>query len=315
MNMYEAEVLADSMSLDGVRLTSVAVTYPHAVHKDMLRHRTQSRVVESFRARPTHLLIEALERGDVFRPDGFAKRVAGMSQGDILEAKEQAAANLIWDNHIEVSLAFARQMLNLDIAKQQVNFMLQDLCPLVEIITATDWDNYRALRTELKEDGTPVARPEVYRAARAVIDAIDASMPEHLELGEWHLPLVPSDEKDALINHGGETHAALVSAGRCARISYDKHRQAEEWENSVLRSERLVESGHMSPFEQTARPLSIDDFHDDILAPKILVPADQMDAISIDLSKVWVGNFRGFVQLRKTIENEHDYGLLKNQVA
>lgn len=320
MKLYTAEVLADSIAPNGARLTSVAWCYPHAVHKDNLRHRNQSRVVESFRARPTELLIEALRGGAAFKPEEFAHRVAGMTQGEAIEDQEKA--NLIWDHHVEHCLATAEEMGKLDIAKQQRNFVLQDLCPLVEIVTATDWSNFAALRTELKDDGTPVARPEVHKAATALMSVIGQSTPEEVSEGMWHVPLMDPDEIMELVETHGWEYVAYVSAGRCARVSYDKHRESEPWDASVARAKKLLSGGHMSPFECVARPLTDLDLNIErgSLLKKVLIPGDLAYEAAMnphtgwsdeDLSRIQCGNFNGWVQLRKTIPNEHDYGLLR----
>lgn len=316
--MYEAEVLADSISDAGDRLTSIAVTYPHAVHKDMLRHRAHSRVVESFRARPTELLLDELDAGGAFAPDVFAARIKGMGQGSALEREEQIIASHLWEGHVAHSIDTARRMMELGIAKQQVNFILQDLCPLVEIITATDWSNFRALRLDLDENGSPRARPEVFKTAKAICDALDGSIPDLVPEGHWHLPLVDDDELFYIrTSHvRGDELAAYVSAGRCARISYDKHRDPESLDSSIRRAEKLIVSGHMSPCEQCARPFSTAEQDAraqirDLIATQVFLT--DLDRHHLIEQTHYLGNLRGWHQLRKDIENEHDYGLLQVQ--
>lgn len=335
--MYEAEVLCDSLSPSGQRLTSVAVKYPHAVHKDWLRHRMMSRVVESFRARPTELLIEQL-RVEAFRPEEFATRIAGMGQGDALARQEQEFANEIWDLHIANCLQTAIDMGELNIAKQQRNFAIQDLCPIVEIITATDWDNFYELRLETREDGSSIARPEVYKGVAVVKAAIDASEPVTLREGQWALPLVSQDElyDRPLPLEPHQSQAVepdpderidwrlwcLVSAGRCARISYDKHRAFESVDDSVARALMLMGAGHMSPYEMVARPFSTSELEVRAATRMEIVRLSQdrddlEDAIVQQMidSTYYCGNFNGWVQMRKTISGEKSYGLLKAAAA
>jgi hypothetical protein len=318
--MYEAEVLADSITASGNRLTTIAVIYPHAVHKDMLRHRAHSRSVESFRARPTELLIDALEGGSYFVPDVFAKRVSGMQQGDALEREQGIRANQLWDRHVEHCLETARAMMELDIAKQQVNFVLQDLCPLVEIITATEWENFRALRTEVDSGtGQPKARPEVYRAAQAVLGELDTSEPLPIRTNAWHLPLVTFREIQVCReNLATWEYLAQVSAGRCARVSYDKHRDPETPQESFERAQKLLAAGHLSPFEHPAKPFSdIEEVAREHLRDEIR----QMDYIPTRIKEQLIaqtrfcGNFRGWRQFRKEILNEDNYARLQAAVA
>src|SRR6201993_3167042 len=252
--MYTATVITDSISPEGHRITTVRVVYPHAIHKDMLRHRCQNRNVESFRAQKPEDLIANLRAGHTFKPDIFARRVKGMGQS-AEEIAEAQLAEEIWDAHVEACITTADRLLKLDMAKQQVNFPLQDICPLTEIITATDWSNFIALRTELKPDGTLVARPEVYRTVMAIKEAIEASTPEQLQHGQIHLPMLTASEKALLeVPHTDsvENFWIGVSAGRCARISYGDYKWWEEDAAGVSfpRRRRLLAGGHLSPFLQ-----------------------------------------------------------------
>jgi hypothetical protein len=307
--MYEAEVLADSITTQGDRLTSVAVTYPHGVHKDMLRHRALSRVVESFRARPVHLLIAALEKDGAFRPEAFSKRVKGMGQGADLESDDQDKANRLWDYHVGASLHVARELAKLDVAKQQVNFVIQDLCPVVEILTATDWDNFFALRLDTDETGAPRARPEVFKATSAIQKAWSESTPTVVNEGQMHLPLVTQQEIEDLRYHPTDT-AARISIGRCARVSYDKHRDPEPWSASIDRADRLLANGHMSPFEMCARPFTSEEHEGREKLREFINTLGWMspqERRHLTDATFYLGNFRGWHQMRKDIIHEGNY--------
>lgn len=321
--MYTAEVLADSLSPEGHRLTTVKVIYPHAVHKDMLRHRCMNRNVESFRAQPPEVLIANLRNGHAFKPDVFAKRTQGMGQS-IEEVQGAEVASQMWDTHVLKTCALAEEFIKMDVAKQQVNFLLQDLCPLTEIITATDWSNFYALRLELRDDGTPVARPEVYKTAKAIKDAIDASMPQELKHDRLHLPMI-TEEELAEIRHRRrlgypdgyyeiEGYWYRVSAGRCARISYgDFDWHSEPREVSYARAEKLLTAGHMSPFEQQAKPFSEKRWNA-LAGIQSQIAASELPQHEIDdmlRQSEYSGNLHGWIPARKTFAGEHDYGILK----
>lgn len=319
--MYTADVVADSISPEGHRITSVKVVYPHAVHKDMLRHRAHNRNVESFRAQPPEKLIEALRSGHAFMPDVFAKRTKGMGQSHE-EISEMESAQALWRTHIENATWVAEEFLKMGIAKQQVNFLIQDLCPLTEIITATDWSNFYALRMERRDDGTPVARPEVYKTAEAIHAAISESTPKKLGYGDHHLPMLTDDDFNEINNRlrlgypegyfEVEWYWICVSAGRCARISFgDFDWRNEPREDSYRRAIRLLQSGHMSPFEQQAKPFSLARW--DMVAAlqnKIrnsLLDNHERDEMCRQLE--YSGNLHGWIPARKKLPNEHDYSL------
>jgi hypothetical protein len=74
-----------------------------------------------------------------------------------------------------------------------------------------------------------------------------------------------------------EKFAPLISAGRCARVSYLTHEGVRDVEADIALAERLLASGHMSPFEHQA----------------IAAPYDMHS-----------GNFIGWIQHRKTLVGE-----------
>jgi hypothetical protein len=168
--MFQANVLADSVSPAGVRLTTLEVEYPHAVHKDIMTHRMLSRNFQSFRAFPPEKVIENI-LADPFIPE-WGKRTTGMGQAGLL--KDQAEATRLWMLHVANCIEAARRFIKLDVAKQQTNFVLQDLTWIRGIITATEWDNFFALRAFAPEGAKP--RPEVERDQLADVGLAETLM-------------------------------------------------------------------------------------------------------------------------------------------
>lgn len=275
--MYLAKVLADSISPTGVRLTTLEVEYPHAVHKDIMTHRMLSRNFQSFRAFPPEKVMENIGK-DPFYPV-FTKRVKGMANGVSLEGDELDTAQNIWHDHILGCLDRAQRMIDLDIGKDQVNFVLQDLTWIRGIITATDWDNFFALRAFAPDGSKP--RPEVEKIAQMMYDAIDYSKPTELALGQWHMPLVSRHESVWCWEDNDTLEWDFwkkVSTGRCARVSYLTHDGKRDAQKDVGLHDGLLGNFHMSPFEHVATPYYG--------------------------GNVYLGNFRGWEQYRKSIPNE-----------
>lgn len=266
--MYEAKVLADSVSPDGVRLTTLEVEYPHAIHKDIMTHCMLSRNFQSFRAFPPEKVIEKIER-DPFIPEVFEGRVAGMGQGAAIGSQQEALK--LWRDHIDYSLNVARIMIGMNLAKAQVNFVLQDLTSIRGIITATEWDNFWDLRLATHpETGKPMARPEVYKIASMMKQAYDMSQPRTLFYDEWHAPLTGVDDDwcdgctpDEDIAPGTACYGCerdwdkikKLSTGRCARVSYLTHDGVRDVSKDVGLHDGLKTDKHMSPFEHVARPI------------------------------------------------------------
>jgi hypothetical protein len=109
--------------------------------------------------------------------------------------------------------------------------------------------------------------------------ALEASDPAQLDWDEWHLPLVRSEDRE----EGTSTEDLIkISAGRCARVSYLTHAGKRDLAADIQLHDRLLESGHMSPLEHPARPLT---------------------AAELEESE-WSGNFRGWRSYRKGIAGE-----------
>lgn len=274
-------ILADSISLDGVRLTTMQTEYPRFIHSEMLRHRMFSHSVASSRAIPTEKNIERV-RTDPFVPTTFNKRVKGMGVGDELDPVDQDRARETWLHAAEAAADAAEKLNEIGIDKSRANRLLEPFIYVTDIITATEWDNFFALRDH------PAAQPEFQQLARLMREALEESTPWTINYGEWHLPLTSDFPMDSF--NGDWEPWKRISAGRCARVSFDKQNEAETPEASEERAHRLIASGHLSPFEHVARPMVNDGTHD---------PAQEFE-----------GNFRGWVQMRKEIANEANFGLL-----
>lgn len=266
--MYEAKVLRHSVTYpntgapsNGIELVTFEVNYPHAIHKDVMTHRW-ARNFQSFRAIPPEVLLEKLSRGEYFIPETFGHRVKGMGQRNEpiegQDAIDQEEARLIWQMHARQCIANAYKFLALGIAKQQVNFLLQDLCFIRGIITTTlpQLENFFGLRLDLDDEGHPVARPEVYKIASMMYEAWQASQAYELFPGDWHLPLVSDDEMIDGVMGVKWDYWKKVSVGRCARVSYLTHDGVRDPEKDIALHDQLQHNGHMSPFEHQGTPVA-----------------------------------------------------------
>ena len=72
--MIKAEIVADSLSPQGDRLTSVLVTMPRIILSEMNTHRMLSKNTSSSRAIPFHKMVEAVETNP-FIPIAWQKEI------------------------------------------------------------------------------------------------------------------------------------------------------------------------------------------------------------------------------------------------
>jgi thymidylate synthase ThyX len=325
--MYQAEILADSMSPEGMRLTTLRVTYPHSIHKDVMTHRAFSRSFQSFRAYPPEKVIETIER-DPFIPESFDTRIKGMGQGEALGNQREGLDQ--WMRHIENSLTTAREFISMDVAKAQVNFVLQDLTWITGIITATEWDNFFALRLATDQDGKPLARPEVYKIAHMMREAIDHSQPAPIRHDGWHLPLVDNDklawDKQVWSFISNDMSRAwdywkMISVGRCARVSYLTHDGQRDAQKDIELHDRLMQDGHMSPFEHIARPFSPGEWYTISEMERAVSESDNSIQSLRQLKQQQMinqcrfsGNFFGWHQYRKDINYEDNFAEMERLI-
>lgn len=283
---YKVEVLADSVSPDGVRLTTLLCVYPRFIHSEMLRHRMFSHSVASSRAIPTERLIEQV-REDPFVPETFNKRVKGMGVGEEFNKNDALLAGTAWHQAAHYAADQAEALMNIGLDKSRANRLLEPFLYVSDIISATEWSNFFALRDHF------AAQPEFQKLARMMREVMEESEPQELDYGWWHLPLVSPGER---WEHGDLgpvapwDHWKKISASRCARVSFDKHSKYEESEKTLERAERLMQSGHLSPFEHVARPLEDSE-------------GEYQPGVGY-----WCGNFMGWKQMRKEFDHEHDFG-------
>jgi thymidylate synthase ThyX len=308
---YSAKILADSVSPAGVRLTTFEATFPRLVLAEFNTHRVFSRNSASSRAIP---VAKQLRRvlDDPYVPAEFGCNQPGMQASRVLTGEKARLARAEWLSardsavrHVlglissaefcgspssaeelddvvarlgDVTQAKAIPAEWLNVHKQLANRLLEPFMWHTLIVTSSEWDNFWNLRTHVD------TQPELQTVAVMMRDLWETSTPRSVAQDEWHLPLTgvagghPQDvdlAPDQLVK---------VAVGRCARVSYLTHDGVRNPDADLLLHDRLLESGHLSPFEHPARPMT-----------------DAEAKVS-----EWSGNFRGWVPYRKSLPGEHD---------
>lgn len=284
---YEVKILADSLSPENNRLTTMEVVLPRVVLAEFNTHRMFSRNSASSRAIPVEKMLKRVE-DDPFIPIYWGKNQKGMQADTELSQSEQLVAEHSWLKARDSAVKHARQLLEIGIHKQITNRLLEPWLWHTIIVSATEWDNFFALRTHKD------AQPEIRKAAVMMKSMYDASEPKKLEFNQWHLPLITENESWASngITHYSISDICKVSAGRCARVSYLTHDGKRDPKADIELCERLASSGHMSPLEHVARPMTSHD----------------IQQMGLNASTRFLANYRGWVQMRKLIANEDNYG-------
>jgi len=225
-----AKVIADSKNEFGNRITTMVVTMPRIILAEFNTHRMFSRNSASSRAIPFEKMVKSVEENP-FIPIAWQKDHKGMQGTEYLDEEESWDARKRWISALEDAIRHAT-LLREDcgggdlITKQLCNRLLEPFMWTTVIVTATEWENFFALRCpsyqgdifdlkigaikkffrsrkdakkeftyyndlseiEWLEINKGQAEIHMMALAEAMWDAYNESTPKELKAGEWHIP-------------------------------------------------------------------------------------------------------------------------------
>jgi len=323
LNGIKATVLAHSISQAGKEMITWEIEYPRLILAELNTHRQLSRNSYSSRAVPFLKMLEQLNG----EPVRFGANQAGMqdkgedfnAQVDIgscmgLSHKFHVSPKEAWQHAKKTAIAISRVFFDAGYHKQVYNRLLEAFQMQKTVLSATETDNFFWLRDD------DAADPTIRELARVMREAMEASRPNELASGEWHLPYIWSAIRDNdsrkiigyIMNEGDLNivgtpiltleEAIKVSCARCAAVSY--RNEGYDLAKSIEVYDRLVGSDkkHASAFEHCATPMMYADSFDALE----MNPLTWEEGIThMDRqTKLWSGNLQGFIQYRKLIKGE-----------
>ena len=294
----KAKVIAHSRAPGLPDLITLECRYPRMIHSEFMTHRVFSRNASSSRAIPIDRMIQDVI-DDPAMPVSWGSNKPGMQAGeecanpitlwtdDSFEGRWDVAAEEAWLVARNEAVEAARAFSNAGYHKQIVNRLLEPFGHISVVVTASEWQNFFDLRCH------PDADPTMCALAEAMRDAIEGSTPNTWD-DAYHLPYVGQSDWDWAYDenrvNGTECFAplAMISAARCARVSYLNHDGTNpDIEKDLKLAKTLLESKHMSPFEHQAQ--AVDHNNSAIgIWPPVSTPAPS--------------NLVGWIQHRKTLE-------------
>ena len=289
------------------RVDTLLLRYPRWIHAEGRTHR-QMRIGEDFAVSvPTASLMEdpnlsrnasssraiLVERliqdvlDDPAVPLFWGKNQKGMQAGEELSGWELQQAVEAWHRGKWRAIETAKELAHAGAHKQIVNRVLEPFSHITVVVTATEWNNFLALRDH------PDAEPHIRMLAQAIRKARDEALVQTLKPGEWHLPFVDTSGYRMVVGKDWSEKYIKLSVARCASTSY---KTVEGFDMTLDRAialhDKLVASVplHASPCEHQCY-------------------ADTMNRNNWGRDMGWErpelhGNLTGFVQYRKTLKGE-----------
>lgn len=226
--MIKAEIVGDSLSPQGHRITSFLLTYPRIIHSELMTHRMFSRNSASSRAIPFKRMVESVMENP-FVPLAWQKSHKGMQGTEYFSEPENINyAVSTWLDARDAAVKQAEYLNELGATKQLCNRLLEPFMWHTTLVTATEFENFFNLRcpsyllqgvnnnksfrsrqeilkrfshndsfSEKLNNFTIVdwlkvnqSQAEIHLSllAEAMWDAYNESIPKQLQAGDWHIP-------------------------------------------------------------------------------------------------------------------------------
>lgn len=332
--MIRAKIVLDSTNEFGTRLTTPATQFPRMVLAEFNTHKMISKNSASSRAIPFEKMLEKVQN-DPFIPIKWMKEHKGMQGFEYFTDEEVKELRLYEDHLLARDYAIERAMNQSakGLTKQIVNRYLEPFMYHKVLATGTEWENFLALRAA---EGAEI---HIQDLAYKLLDVMNASTPRMLKAGEWHIPFgdrIDSNEIYELYKKGHKPGQVTddficemelkIATARCARTSYDNFDGTSDFIKDIELHDRLVEGGHWSPMEHSARCMTQDEFY--TYSKTVIIPTKDLDDYEAKHSDHpdwyeinnytgdhnqntvltefgWCKNFRGFISYRHLFSNEN----------
>ena len=318
----KATVICDSISEQGVRLTTFEIEYPRIVMSEFNTMRAISKNSSSSRAIPVSKMLEHTKSINL-KPIYFGSKKSGMQAGDELVGEDLQYAKSTWESALHSMVHSAKILDDCGVAKEVCNRLVEPFQLVKVVCTATDWDNFFNLRLH------PDSDPNICMLAYKMYQAMQESKPIELKAGEYHLPYVEVDRwREELKYYVIETsfdddqsygmkyekyltleQAIKLSAASCASVSYRTEGMTLEKADKIFDMLIKAEVVHSSPLEHCATPVEEKEFCFDIPFDGSEVSYRESDSWQEGVThrnrqgELCSGNLRGWVQYRHLLPN------------
>lgn len=301
-----AKVVCDSISEQGIRLTTFEIEYPRIVMSEFNTHRAVSKNSSSSRAIPVSKMLEHTKNINL-KPIYFGSKKSGMQAGDELQGDALEKVKLLWEEALDYASYYSETLDRLGVAKEVCNRLVEPFQLVKVVCTATDWENFFNLRLH------PDADPNICMLAYKMYEAMVDSKPQSLYDGEYHTPYVKAlrDETGRLFYYDNDdncltlTDAIKISTASCASKSYRTEGVTLEKADKIFDMLIKAEVVHSSPFEHCATPVKPKFNELGGVRVNCSEPQSWEDGVTHmnKQGELCSGNLRGFIQYRHLLPN------------
>lgn len=273
------KIIEDSINpYNGQRITTAQLRYWRSIHGEFMTHRVFSRNASSSRAIPISTFLKQVW-SEPAGPIHWGANQPGMQANSELKGFKKWFTQKTWSftGKVVCTLVWLANKVASP-HKQTLNRLLEPWQYISVIVTATDTDNWDALRDH------PHAQPEIQDLARTWKAARDESVPV---TRTHHLPYVTEEER----RQYPISILYQLSTARCARVSYLTH----DGKKPSVEKDRVLYSNLVGSVPIHASPTE---------HPAVAVPQPG-----------YIKNFRGWKQHRVDVENKIESGSKWKQKA
>lgn len=245
--MISARIIADSINPNRVRLTTYEVTFNRYILAEVNTYREWTRNSASSRAIPVKKVLKQVWSNPAVPVHWGANQAGMQASGELTGFRRWLARRLFLWARIPI-LIVVWLLTQVKLHKQVANRLLEPWVWHTAIISSTNFDNM--FRQRDHKD----AQPEFQVLARCMKTALGESTPREVGWNGWHTPFVD-------LHMSGEVYGfedpmlemPKVSAACCARVSYTRQNDIRGVAEDIKLAQRLIGSGHWSPFEHVAQ--------------------------------------------------------------
>ncbi len=185
MNKISANIVADSISIHGDRVTTFLLTFPRFILPELNTHRMFSRNSASSRAIPFEKMVKMVEE-DPFIPIAWQKDHKGMQGTEYFNEEESKSKIKEWLIARDNAVTQAKKLHSKGVTKQLCNRLLEPFLWHTVLLTATEFENFFKLRCpQYVINWYPKDRPEALEPTQATFKSKEQAMLYTGECSNW----------------------------------------------------------------------------------------------------------------------------------